>query len=273
PLSNALQSQIITDNHFLHHPKVDNKLTREYEYARMDTENIYLLPLTRGNNHNYDGKSVVEIRKLNISKQSWPFNYVTETCREFKGITTTGRMLYRNLKITSALDEIYGGICKKAHAATELAEGLLLNLFMKSPFDPVEDYTVHEITLGPGCNVPGYAGTTIGYISTLPVSQAKRWTNEQPRIDIYIDQIITVSGVANSSGFALAALLNANIEMGNDPIIGIEAYPGTAEIHAKMGYKVIPGDEDAPLKRMTLQPSSLPELFELKNGEWNYIGK
>ncbi|EFC9298340.1 DUF2686 family protein, partial [Escherichia coli] len=53
----------------------------------------------------------------------------------------------------------------------------------------------------------------------------------------------------------------------------IEAYPGTAEIHAKMGYKVIPGDEDAPLKRMTLQPSSLPELFELKNGEWNYIGK
>ncbi|EOB2259184.1 DUF2686 family protein, partial [Escherichia coli] len=25
--------------------------------------------------------------------------------------------------------------------------------------------------------------------------------------------------------------------------------------------------------RMTLQPSSLPELFELKNGEWNYIGK
>ncbi|MPU52980.1 DUF2686 family protein, partial [Escherichia coli] len=23
PLSNALQSQIITDNHFLHHPKVD----------------------------------------------------------------------------------------------------------------------------------------------------------------------------------------------------------------------------------------------------------
>lgn len=73
---------------------------------------------------------------------------MTEACRESDGITTTGRMLYRNLKITSALDEIYGGICKKAHAATELAEGLRLNLFMKSPFDPVEDYTVHEITLG-----------------------------------------------------------------------------------------------------------------------------
>lgn len=41
----------------------------------------------------------------------------------------------------------------KAHAATELAEGLRLNLFMKSPSYPVEDYTVHEITLGPGCNV------------------------------------------------------------------------------------------------------------------------
>ncbi|WP_332123141.1 DUF2686 family protein, partial [Escherichia coli] len=26
PFSNALQSQIITDNHFLHHPKVDSEL-------------------------------------------------------------------------------------------------------------------------------------------------------------------------------------------------------------------------------------------------------
>ncbi|MCV0924178.1 DUF2686 family protein, partial [Escherichia coli] len=37
PLSNALQSQIITDDHFLHHPKVDNELTRKYERARLDT--------------------------------------------------------------------------------------------------------------------------------------------------------------------------------------------------------------------------------------------
>mgnify|MGYP000653508612 FL=1 len=44
PLSNALQSQIITDNHFLHHPKFDSELTRKYERARLDTENIYLLP-------------------------------------------------------------------------------------------------------------------------------------------------------------------------------------------------------------------------------------
>ncbi|EFA5240314.1 DUF2686 family protein, partial [Escherichia coli] len=48
PLSNTLQSQIITDNHFLHHPKVDSELTRKYERARLDTENIYLLPLARG---------------------------------------------------------------------------------------------------------------------------------------------------------------------------------------------------------------------------------
>ncbi len=41
----------------------------------------------------------------------------------------------------------------------------------------------------------------------------------------------------------------------------------------KWDITLSPGDEDAPLKRMTLQPSSLPELFELKNGEWNYIGK
>ncbi|MEY0343738.1 DUF2686 family protein, partial [Providencia manganoxydans] len=50
PLCNALQTQIITDNHFLHHPKVDNGLTRKYERARLDTENIYLLPLARANN-------------------------------------------------------------------------------------------------------------------------------------------------------------------------------------------------------------------------------
>lgn len=86
----------------------------------------------------------------------------------------------------------------------------------------------------------GYAGTTIGYISTLPASQAKRWTNEQPRIDIYIDQIITVSGVANSSGFALAALLNANIELGNDPIIGIEAYPVPRRSMQKWDIKLSP---------------------------------
>ena len=49
---------------------------------------------------------------------------------------------------------------------------------------------------------------------------------------------MTVTGVANSSGFALAALLNANIELGNDPIIGIEAYLGTAEIHAKWDIKL-----------------------------------
>ncbi|EAC1637188.1 TPA: DUF2686 family protein, partial [Escherichia coli] len=104
PLSNAANNQFYINNHFLHHPKVDNELTRKYERARLDTENIYLLPLARGNNHNYDGKSVVEIRKLDISKESWPFNYVTEACRESDGITTTGRMLYRNLKITSALD-------------------------------------------------------------------------------------------------------------------------------------------------------------------------
>ncbi|WP_137569301.1 DUF2686 family protein, partial [Escherichia coli] len=64
PFSNDLQREIMTANHFLHHPKGDNELTRKYERARLDTENIYLLPLARGNNHNYDGKSVVEIRKL-----------------------------------------------------------------------------------------------------------------------------------------------------------------------------------------------------------------
>lgn len=38
PLSNALQSQIITDAHFLHHPIVDSEFTRKLKYARMDSE-------------------------------------------------------------------------------------------------------------------------------------------------------------------------------------------------------------------------------------------
>ncbi len=68
PLSNALQSQIITDNHFLHHPKVDSELTRKYERARLDKENIYLLPLARGNNHNYDGKALSKLENLILVK-------------------------------------------------------------------------------------------------------------------------------------------------------------------------------------------------------------
>ncbi|WP_117041866.1 DUF2686 family protein, partial [Klebsiella pneumoniae] len=32
PLSNALQSQIITDAHFLHHPIVDSEFTRKLKY-------------------------------------------------------------------------------------------------------------------------------------------------------------------------------------------------------------------------------------------------
>lgn len=68
PLSNTLQSQIITDNHFLHHPKVDSELTSKYERARTDTENIYLLPLARGNNHNYDGKALSKLENLILVK-------------------------------------------------------------------------------------------------------------------------------------------------------------------------------------------------------------
>lgn len=70
PLSNALQSQIITDNHFLHHPKVDSELIRKYERARLDTENIYLLPLVRGNNHNYDGKALSKLESLILVKST-----------------------------------------------------------------------------------------------------------------------------------------------------------------------------------------------------------
>ncbi|XNM77376.1 DUF2686 family protein [Escherichia coli] len=106
---------------------------------------------------------------------------MTEACRESNGVQQQEHILYGNLKITSAFNEIYGGICKKAHAATELAEGLRLNLFMKSPFNPVEDYTVHEITLGPGKCPRLRRNHDRIYLRTLPVSQAKRWTNEQPR--------------------------------------------------------------------------------------------
>ncbi|EFI9504299.1 DUF2686 family protein [Escherichia coli] len=59
---------MITDNHFLHHPKVDSELTRKHERARMDTENIYLPPLARGNNHNYDGKTLSKLENLILVK-------------------------------------------------------------------------------------------------------------------------------------------------------------------------------------------------------------
>lgn len=130
----------------------------------MDLENIYFLFFICGNNYNYDGKSVVEIRKFDISKEFWLFNYVTGVCREFDGIIIIGCMFYWNLKIILVLDEIYGGICKKVYVIIELVEGLWLNLFMKSFFDFVEDYIVYEIILGFGCNVFGYAGIMIGYI-------------------------------------------------------------------------------------------------------------
>lgn len=68
PLSNALQSQIITDAHFLHHPIVDSEFIRKLKYARMDSENIYLPPLTRGNNHNYDGKALSKLENLILVK-------------------------------------------------------------------------------------------------------------------------------------------------------------------------------------------------------------
>lgn len=68
PLSNALQSQIITDAHFLHHPIVDSEFTRKLKYARMDSESIYLPPLTRGNNHNYDGKALSKLENLILVK-------------------------------------------------------------------------------------------------------------------------------------------------------------------------------------------------------------
>ncbi|MGC6746294.1 DUF2686 family protein [Escherichia coli] len=77
-------------------------------------KNIYLLPLVRGNNHNYDGKSVVEIRKLDISKEYWPFNYVTETCRESGWYYNNRTYALSKLeKSPQLLDDIYGGICKR----------------------------------------------------------------------------------------------------------------------------------------------------------------
>ncbi|MWT70255.1 DUF2686 family protein [Escherichia coli] len=273
PISNAANNQIFTDNHFAHHPTTENVLTQN---SRMhsDTNNIYVKPLTRGNNHNYDGGSVVEIRQLEFgNKEDWTLDYVTGACQEADGITTLGSMLDDTWEASSVLDEIYGGVCKKAHASVELEAELRMCLSKEPFFDTTIDYTLYEITLGPGCNVPGYAGTTIGYFTTIPIEQVKFWTNKLPGIDIYISTGITVAGVSNASGFAHAALLNANPQIGNNPTIGIAASPGTELVHSRIGYKVIPGDENKGLKRMTLQPASLPELFKLNNGEWNYIGK
>ncbi|EFA6625050.1 DUF2686 family protein [Escherichia albertii] len=270
PGSNSIHNLISTTNHFAPHPEIDNELLCRYKHARLNTENIYVTPLERGDNHNYDGGSVVEIRKLMFGNQGfWSFNYVTDACQKADGVTVRGRVVSREWEITSELDEIYGGKCEKTHVAAELNAGLRQNIIL----DSIVDYTIHEITLGPGCNIPGYAGTTIGYIVTLPVERAPEWSNEQPQIDIYIDQIMTVTGVSNSSGFVYAALLNANPQTGINPTIGLNAYPDTAPVHSRMGYEVIPGDENMEVKRMTLRPANHPELFELNNCEWKYISQ
>lgn len=99
---------------------------------------------------------------------------MTKAYKESNNITTTEHILYRNLKITSALNKIYNGIYKKTHTTTELTKDLRLNLFIKSPFDPIKNYTIHKITLDPDYNIPDYTGTTIEYISTLPASQTKK---------------------------------------------------------------------------------------------------
>ncbi len=78
--------------------------------------------------------------------------------------------------------------------------------------------------------------------------------NEQPRIDIYIDQIMTVTGVEilPDSPLPHYLMLILKWEMPNNWYRSLSRYRGDP---CKNGIKVIPGDEDAKLKRMTLQPS------------------
>ncbi|MCZ9188366.1 DUF2686 family protein, partial [Escherichia albertii] len=53
PGSNSIHNLISTTNHFAPHPEIDNELLCRYKHARLNTENIYVTPLERGDNHNY----------------------------------------------------------------------------------------------------------------------------------------------------------------------------------------------------------------------------
>ncbi len=116
----------------------------------------------------------------------------------------------------ATLDNIHAQKYNKAYAGARLTAELKYLLQDVESFEPNSKYTIHEVVLGPGYSTPDYTGQTIGYVVTLPAQMPNCWSSELPTIDLYIDQLRTVTGVSNALGFIIAALLNAYSDLPHD---------------------------------------------------------
>ena len=116
--------------------------------------------------------------------------------------------------------------------------------------------------MGPGYGTPDYTGQTIGYVVTLPAQMPNCWSSELPTIDLYIDQLRTVTGVSNALGFIIAALLNAYSDLPHDLKIGLRSLSSSAAIYSGLGFERVPQDRDIRCH---------PELWTQENGEWIYL--
>lgn len=94
---------------------------------------------------------------------------------------------------------------------------------MSNPSNPTVN-TQYTKWFGTGYGTPDYTGQTIGYVVTLPAQMPNCWSSELPTIDLYIDQLRTVTGVSNALGFIIAALLNAYSDLPHDLKIGLRSY-------------------------------------------------
>ncbi|ENT7432294.1 DUF2686 family protein, partial [Shigella flexneri] len=108
-------------------------------------------------------------------------------------------------------------------------------------------------------------------VVTLPAQMPNCWSSELPTIDLYIDQLHTVTGVSNALGFIIAALLNAYSDLPHDLKIGLRSLSNSAAIYSGLGFERVPQDRDIRSDRMHLTPANHPDLWTQENGEWIYL--
>ena len=123
-------------------------------------------------------------------------------------------------------------------------------------FEPNSKYTIHEVVLGPGYGTPDYTGQTIGYVVTLPAQMPNCWSSELPTIDLYIDQLRTVTGVSNALGFIIAALLNAYHD--HHLKFDMRSLSSSAAIYSGLGFERVPQDRDVRVIAVSASNASKP---------------
>ncbi|MCZ6952469.1 DUF2686 family protein [Escherichia coli] len=234
-----------------------------HQYARAT------LLSNRGRDHNCDGRRTVEIHKLDLS--DWQaFNKLATKCNAYDGVTMNGDNSF-GWNHEATLDNIHAQKYNKAYAGARLTAELKYLLQDVESFEPNSKYTIHEVVLGLGYGTPDYTGQTIGYVVTLPAQMPNCWSSELPTIDLYIDQLRTVTGVSNALGFIIAALLNAYSDLPHDLKIGLRSLSSSAAIYSGLGFERVPQERDISCARMYLTPANHPDLWTQENGEWIYL--